>query len=256
MFQYMTNNTNFKMGHEQLHRAFMMLSEYKTRGDISEIIRKYGSGEGLSEAEFLRVMEPLVKRKLEEEMQCFNRMRAFFQAADTDHNNTLSEQELVKVLKENFKIDLTPAEIHELVSEIDMNEDCSIDIDEFIGFLTVGLDQQLSEKSHNAVLIIRSAVQYKPSEFVRNFLESPQNFRESFFAGLYRKHKVFPACVFEPKIEPTSLTYTDLLHNKALREKGLTLKVSTTKKLDQVFKGTKLRPLQTCTGALLTLSSA
>ena len=50
-----------------------------------------------------------MKRKLEEEEQSFARMRAFFAAADSDHNNLLTEQEFVKVLKDQFKIDLTPA---------------------------------------------------------------------------------------------------------------------------------------------------
>ena len=67
------------------------------------------------------MMEPIIKRKLEEEDQNFARMRAFFTAADSDHNNLLTEQEFVKVLKDQFKIDLTAAEIHELVSEIDVN---------------------------------------------------------------------------------------------------------------------------------------
>ena len=82
-------------------------------------------------------------------------MRAFFRAADSDHNNVLSEQEFVKVLKDNFRADLTPQEFHTLMSEIDLNEDGNIDIDEFISFMEVGLEFPLSEKSKNALLFIR-----------------------------------------------------------------------------------------------------
>lgn len=86
-------------------------------------------------------------------------------------------------------------------------------------------------------------------------MDTPQNFRESFFYEAYKRHENFPASAFDPKIDRTTLTYEDLLLNKALREEGMNIKVAGTKRVDKIFKGTKLRPLETIAGAQITLSS-
>ena len=44
-------------------------------------------------------------------------------------------------------------------------------------------------------------------------------------------------------MDPSTLTYTDLLINKALRDEGIGVKITTKKAYNDIYTGTKLRPL-------------
>jgi hypothetical protein len=122
-----------------------------------------------------------------------------FLDADVDHSGTLSVDEIYSViLKLGAKV--TEEELVELMNEIDVNRDGTLDIDEFMALMSLGDDMQFrSGQAKNTFMNIKRARKLSAMDFFKNIKNLPGNFVPSFFTEKWVKSKKnLPSSVFIP----------------------------------------------------------
>lgn len=86
--------------------------------------------------EFMDFMLPQLKQEMLTYDKNFDDLRRLFKEYDSDQSNYLSKEELRAALIK-LTIELSEMQLDELISEIDLDNNGVIDIDEFIAFLSI-----------------------------------------------------------------------------------------------------------------------
>ena len=109
--------------------------------------------------------------------------------------------------------DLKLEELIELMNEVDMDRNGSLDIDEFVALLSVcGNEIQLqSEGSRKTLTGLKRFRKVTPMDFIKQFKSMPRSFIPSIFATRWAQKKNLPSSVFMPMIDPKTMLYKDIM---------------------------------------------
>ncbi len=109
--------------------------------------------------------------------------------------------------------DLTLEELIQLMNEIDVDRNGSLDIDEFIALMTVTGNEMdfSSETSKKTLQQIRKCRKLHPLDFLKQFKSMPATFIPSFLSEKWKNGKNLPSSVFMPTIDPKTMLYKDMM---------------------------------------------
>lgn len=129
-----------------------------------------------------------------------------------DHSGTLSVNEIYGVLLK-MGADLTLEELIQLMSEIDVDRNGALDIDEFVALMTVtGNEMEFSSDiSKKTLQSIRKCRKLNPLDFLKQFKSMPVTFIPSFLGEKWKNGKNLPSSVFMPTIDPKTMLYKDMM---------------------------------------------
>ena len=98
-------------------------------------VDKNGDGK-IGKEEFTGVMMGRMKEEMVEKEDNWDDLRRLFKEADLDHSNYLSKEEMRQALLK-LNVELTDVQLDNLFRELDLDNNQSIDIDEFVAFLSI-----------------------------------------------------------------------------------------------------------------------
>ena len=174
-------------------------------------------------------------------------LRAKFLEADVDGSGFLSVEELWNaVRKMGAEVELE--DIVQLMSELDVDRNGQLDVDEFVSLLRLGDQLQFSNAtSKNTYLRIKKARRLNPLDFLKSFKNMPTNFAPSFVHERWSTARQnLPSSVFRAQVDPQTMLWKDVL---GVESEDLPA---------DTRKGYKpyLRPIETSVGCSLTLIGA
>ncbi len=162
--------------------------------------------------EFEEGMLVKLKEEIISQQDSMADLRKMFKEADADHSNFLSMVELQKVLQQ-LGVDLNAQQMKELMSEMDLDSNANVDIDEFIAFLSVAEQLKFKNPGSKSVMInIRRSRKLKPLDFYDMFKNLPPNYCPSFLTDRFEKHNSnLPSANLKPEYDSKAMTYKDLM---------------------------------------------
>lgn len=172
-------------------------------------------------------------------------MRALFKDADTDYSGFLSVDEFYLALLK-MGADVTREEVISLFQEFDINQDLSLDIDEFVAIMSVGNKVNFIEAGNKQTYLkIKKARKLDKLDFLKAFSAMPLSFVPSFYQQRWLKSKKnLPSSVFKVQIDPRTLLWKDM---QPVVPSELTAEQNKTENRP------RLRPVKTSFGSQITI---
>lgn len=102
-----------------------------------------------------------------------------------------------------------------LMSELDVDGDGRLGIDEFVALLSFGDQVQFSQaKSRGAYHRIRQARRLNPRDFLKSFKNMPGTFGPSFIGERWKAREILPSSAFKVAVDPLTMLWKDVLPPK------------------------------------------
>lgn len=192
-------------------------------------------------------MLPYLEDELCRQEESVEELRAKFRESDVDGSGFLSASELWGALK-NMDPGVELEDVVSLMSELDVDGDGQLGIDEFVALLSCGDQVQFAQEgSRGAYRRIRNAKRLNPRDFLKSFKNMPTNFGPSFVGERWKARDILPSSVFRAQIDPQTMLWKDVLPVKTEELTG---------DMQSKTHRPHLRPIATSLGASITLVSA
>jgi len=191
----------------------------RTIEQCNEMIRsaaKSPHSTGLNQREFADMMLPFMLGELSGQEENTEELRAKFLEADVDGSGFLSVEELWNAVR-GMGADVQLEDIVELMSELDVDRDGQLDVDEFLSLLRLGGQLQFrgagvkSTYSRINSAAARGTSQLSPIDFLKSFKDMPTNFTPSFVQERWASSRNLPSSAFRAQVDPETMLFKDVL---------------------------------------------
>ena len=203
MFKHFDMDGDGSVSAKEMMTCLKVLGVVKKLDECEDLIDKAGGkqdkkGEmGLDEVQFNKLMLPVMKESLLSQEDNVQDLKKKFLEADTDYSGYLSVNELYIALKKGGA-DVSHEDIIILMSEIDIDKNGEIDIDEFIALMTMGDQIIKNGGAKNTYTKIQKSRMADPLRILDCFNSMPVNFVRSYTDKMWtEENKNLPSSVFK-----------------------------------------------------------
>mmetsp|Transcript_30802 Transcript_30802/g.30312 ORF Transcript_30802/g.30312 Transcript_30802/m.30312 type:complete len:176 (+) Transcript_30802:553-1080(+) len=171
-----------KLSTEEILSSLKSVNPHMTLKEAESIVHFADKNKNgfLDKEEFVQLMLPQMKSEILLTENNMDELRRLFKEGDLDQSNYLNKQELQQVIAK-LGVELTEVQMNDLMSEMDTDQNQSIDIDEFIAFLSIADQLKFRNPGSKVTLMnIRRARKLHPIDFFNCFKDLPAFFTPSF----------------------------------------------------------------------------
>lgn len=182
LFDFFDTNKDGFVSEDELTFAMRSVNPYIGSKEVKEILIQADTNKNgtIDRNEFMTLMLPRFKQELLSYESNLDDLRRLFKEADLDQSNYLSREEMRGAMMK-LSIDLTEVQLDELMRELDLDSNQSIDIDEFIAFLSIADQIKFKNPANKTIVVkIKQSRKLHPMDFYNCFKNLPQFFQPSF----------------------------------------------------------------------------
>jgi len=215
LFRELDMDGNGTLDIHEVVRSLTQLGGNPTQEEISKMFALYDKDKDgkITKEEFYAVMEEKLKKDILQLEDLLSSLREEFKKVDIYNRRELTPDQLRQALI-NLGIDLKNDEFSALIQEIDTDKSGTIDIDEFIGFITSPPEgKAYSSEVDAAILNIKKANKLSLLDILHSFRNMPSNFIYSFTRDLMRKLENLPSSTLKPRVNSSGVVYVDVKPN-------------------------------------------
>ena len=201
----------------------------------------------IGQLQFRELMLPVMLDMLLAAEDNVEEYRDMFRQADTDYSGYLSADEIYAVLLQNG-VDVSMAELVELMQEFDMDGNAQLEIDEFVAMMSLGDNLSFARSgATNTYLKIRKARKLNVMDFMKAFSNLPAAFTPSTSTERWKQRKNLPSGVLKPQVDPRTMLWKDMYP---------VISEMLTPEMQKPDNKPQFRPMETKLGIEITLESA